>query len=101
MLDTKNCLQNHIKNAVVEFRNLPNESIVAMVSGIPAQAERMKCWRAEHGQSVSQKTVCNLSTKYNPGAYLTIFEEDCDRNISLKDFNSFDSGSTKQRHFKL
>ena len=38
-----------------------------MVSIFPKQAGRMRYWRAKHGQSVPQKTVRDLSTKYNPG----------------------------------
>ena len=55
------CSFNHFKHAesyypqvtsVVEFRNSPSAPRVTMVSVLPEQAERMRCWRAEHGQSV-------------------------------------------------
>ena len=41
----------------VEFQNLPSAPRLAMVSVLPEQVERMRCWRAEHGQSVPKKTV--------------------------------------------
>ena len=69
----------------------------------------MRYWCAEHGQSVPQKTVHNLSTKYNPGTSpVNLYEEECDRNISLKELNSFDStvqsnttSSSKTTYFQL
>ena len=77
---------------MVEFRNLLSAPRFTMVSVLPEQPERMRCWRAEHGQSVAQKTVCNRSTKYNPGMLpLDLYQEESDSNISLKDLNSFDS----------
>ena len=55
-------------------------------------AKRMRCWRAEHGKSVPQKALRNLSTKYNLETVpLNLYKEECDCNNSLKDLNSFDS----------
>ena len=43
-------------------------------------------------ERVPQKTVHNLSKKYNPRTLpLHLYEEACDSNISLKDLNSFNS----------
>ena len=66
--------------------------LVTMVSVLPQYVERIRCWHAEHCLSVCQKTVRNLSAKYNPGTWpLNLYEVEYDRNISLKDLNSFDS----------
>ena len=85
-----------------------------LVSVLPEQVERVRCWRAENGQSVPKKTVRNLSTNYNPGTfYLSIYTKKSvhDGNISLKDFSSIDSSiqsnstqptsSSKTIHFQL
>ena len=45
----------------------------------------------EHGQNVSLKTARNLSYGIIQELHLSVHKEECDRNISLKGFNSFDS----------
>eukprot|EP00794_Sanderia_malayensis_P015627 gene15627-17205_t len=53
--------------SLVPFKSLPKPPKFKTVHLSNEKIEAMRNWRAEHGQSVHQKTVTNLSTKDNPG----------------------------------
>eukprot|EP00794_Sanderia_malayensis_P021267 gene21267-23341_t len=53
--------------SLVPFKSLPKPPKFKTVHLSKEKIEAMRNWRAEHGQSVPQKTVRNLSTKDNPG----------------------------------
>ena len=64
----------------------------------------MKSWRAEHGQSVPQKTVRNLSTKDNPGTLpVNLYERKTTslKSIHLDNFHQANDGHRKEQRIPV
>ena len=56
-----------VKSVDLKFSVLPKMSPPSTAQLTKEQVQQMRDWRMKYGQSVSQKTVRNMSTKDNPG----------------------------------
>ena len=84
--------------SLVPFNTLPKPPKVKTVHLSKEKIETMKCWRAEHGQSVPQKTVRNLSTKDNPGTLpVNLYQR---KKIALKPIDLDNFHQATERHPK-